>query len=222
MAPRYDMLMERNTGIPMRDGAILRGDVFRPKAEGRFPVAHDLRALRQGRAAQGIHGGSLGRDRESLSRDSSPFLVPASGVGNARSRGLGSRWLYHHPRRCARLRQVAGPARAQLAGGIPRLLRRDRMGGRAALVQRQGRAYRHFLSCGGPVARRVAEAAASRRVVPVDGHLRFLPRPHPPGRHLRQRLHQSLVDAERASGTSTAIPNRPITTSIPAGARPES
>lgn len=38
MAARHEMLMERNTGIPMRDGALLRGDVFRPKAEGRFPV----------------------------------------------------------------------------------------------------------------------------------------------------------------------------------------
>ena len=35
---KYDMVMERNTGIPMRDGATLRGDVFRPKAEGKFPV----------------------------------------------------------------------------------------------------------------------------------------------------------------------------------------
>jgi len=32
MATRYEMLMERNTGIPMRDGALLRGDVFRPKS----------------------------------------------------------------------------------------------------------------------------------------------------------------------------------------------
>src|SRR6185437_2784293 len=38
MATHYEMLMERNTGIPMRDGALLRGDVFRPKADGKFPV----------------------------------------------------------------------------------------------------------------------------------------------------------------------------------------
>ena len=38
MATRYEMLMERNTAIPMRDGAVLRGDVFRPKAEGKFPA----------------------------------------------------------------------------------------------------------------------------------------------------------------------------------------
>lgn len=38
MAARYEMLMERNAAIPMRDGAVLRGDVFRPKAEGKFPV----------------------------------------------------------------------------------------------------------------------------------------------------------------------------------------
>ena len=38
MAARHEMLMERNTPVPMRDGAVLRGDVFRPKAEGKFPV----------------------------------------------------------------------------------------------------------------------------------------------------------------------------------------
>ena len=38
MATHYEMLMERNTGIPMRDGAVLRGDVFRPKDDGKFPV----------------------------------------------------------------------------------------------------------------------------------------------------------------------------------------
>ncbi len=35
---RHDMLMERNTAIPMRDGAELRGDVFRPQTPGKYPV----------------------------------------------------------------------------------------------------------------------------------------------------------------------------------------
>jgi predicted acyl esterase len=38
LAARLGMLMERNTAIPMRDGAVLRGDVFRPKADGTFPM----------------------------------------------------------------------------------------------------------------------------------------------------------------------------------------
>jgi putative CocE/NonD family hydrolase len=36
--PRYDIVVERNVAIPMRDGSILRADIYRPRAEGRFPV----------------------------------------------------------------------------------------------------------------------------------------------------------------------------------------
>ncbi|GHU05757.1 putative peptidase [Alphaproteobacteria bacterium] len=35
---RYDILVERDVPIPMRDGAIMVADIYRPKAEGRFPV----------------------------------------------------------------------------------------------------------------------------------------------------------------------------------------
>ena len=40
--PRYDLVIEKDLEIPMRDGARLRGDVFRPKAGGRFPVIINL------------------------------------------------------------------------------------------------------------------------------------------------------------------------------------
>lgn len=36
--PTYDVQVERNVPIPMRDGVILRADVYRPQAEGQFPV----------------------------------------------------------------------------------------------------------------------------------------------------------------------------------------
>jgi putative CocE/NonD family hydrolase len=35
---RYEIQMERDVTAKMRDGVILRADVFRPKAEGRFPI----------------------------------------------------------------------------------------------------------------------------------------------------------------------------------------
>lgn len=35
---RYGMLVETNVGVPMPDGAILRANVYRPDAPGRFPV----------------------------------------------------------------------------------------------------------------------------------------------------------------------------------------
>ena len=36
--PTYDIEVEHGVPIPMRDGAVLRADVYRPRAEGRFPV----------------------------------------------------------------------------------------------------------------------------------------------------------------------------------------
>ena len=33
-----DVRVERNVPVPMRDGAVLRADVFRPEHEGRYPV----------------------------------------------------------------------------------------------------------------------------------------------------------------------------------------
>jgi len=41
MSGQYEMLLEQNTDVPMRDGAILRANVYRPNAGGRFPVLHD-------------------------------------------------------------------------------------------------------------------------------------------------------------------------------------
>ena len=45
-AKRYEMKVEKNVGIPMRDGLVLRCNVFRPVADGRFPVV----------MAQGVYG----------------------------------------------------------------------------------------------------------------------------------------------------------------------
>jgi predicted acyl esterase len=36
------MILDRNVGIPMRDGAVLRANVFRPEGDGRFPVLMTL------------------------------------------------------------------------------------------------------------------------------------------------------------------------------------
>ena len=36
--PRYDLVIEKDLAIPMRDGARLQADLFRPKSGGRFPV----------------------------------------------------------------------------------------------------------------------------------------------------------------------------------------
>jgi hypothetical protein len=37
-AEAYEVVVERNVGIKMRDGVILRADIYRPRATGKFPV----------------------------------------------------------------------------------------------------------------------------------------------------------------------------------------
>jgi predicted acyl esterase len=39
---KHGMVLDKDVGIPMRDGALLRANVFRPDAEGRFPVLMTL------------------------------------------------------------------------------------------------------------------------------------------------------------------------------------
>jgi predicted acyl esterase len=34
----YEMLLEQNADVPVRDGAILHANVYRPNADGRFPL----------------------------------------------------------------------------------------------------------------------------------------------------------------------------------------
>src|SRR5262245_27358761 len=38
MSGQYEMLLEQNADVPIRDGAILRANVYRPNADGCFPV----------------------------------------------------------------------------------------------------------------------------------------------------------------------------------------
>jgi len=45
--PRYDLIIEKDLEIPMRDRARLKADVFRPKAGGRFPVIINLGAYQK-------------------------------------------------------------------------------------------------------------------------------------------------------------------------------
>jgi predicted acyl esterase len=40
--PRFDLTVEKDIEIPMRDGARLKADLFRPKSSGRFPVVINL------------------------------------------------------------------------------------------------------------------------------------------------------------------------------------
>ena len=76
----------------------------------------------------------MGGRAEALSEDSRAFVVQASGVRDARSGSVGAARLYRAEGRFARRRKIAGQARHQRAGRVSRFLRRDLVGGRAALV----------------------------------------------------------------------------------------
>jgi uncharacterized protein len=53
--PEFDVEIERGVGVPMRDGTILRADVYRPAVNGRFPVLVERVAYELG-ARVGAYG----------------------------------------------------------------------------------------------------------------------------------------------------------------------
>ena len=91
------------------------------------------------------------------------------------------------------------------------LLRLHRVGRRAAVVERQGRAQRHLLLRHQPVARGVAAAAASRRHVHLGRRRRLVPRHDAPRRHPLHLLGQLVRHAgeDRAVRRGRARPAQP-------------
>jgi predicted acyl esterase len=45
--PRHDLVIEKDVEVPMRDGARLRADIFRPRSNARFPVIINLGAYQK-------------------------------------------------------------------------------------------------------------------------------------------------------------------------------
>ncbi|MDO8473634.1 MAG: CocE/NonD family hydrolase [Dehalococcoidia bacterium] len=45
--PKYKWVLEKDVSIPMRDGAILKADVFRPDSQDKFPIIMDLTAYQK-------------------------------------------------------------------------------------------------------------------------------------------------------------------------------
>src|SRR5206468_11826584 len=109
----------------------------------------DPRTLRQGRAPLAVHARGLGSFAAPPSRNSRSFVLQIPRVRDAGSRDVDARGLRRAESRLARLRQVGGEARRELARGVPRFPRRDRVGRGAALVERQSRSARHLLYAAG-------------------------------------------------------------------------
>ena len=106
-------------------------------------------------------------------------------------------------------RAVAGLRRPFSAAREPGLLRVHRVGGGAALEQRQGRAARHLLLRHEPVAGGGRAAAAPGGDLPLGGRRGLVPRHDPPRRHPLDLLGQLVRQAgeDRSStGSASAAP----------------
>ena len=190
-------------GRPDRDGRWPRAACRRLSAGKGRPLPRDpeLRPLRErprfpGRLSERVaaHGGETPRRHRRVQQ-------PLPELGSGRSGEMGAARLRLRPCGFPRLRLLARHHRSFLAArdqGLPRL---HRMGRRAAVVKRQGRAQRHLLLRHQPVARGDAAAAAPCRHVYLGGGRRLVPRHDPSRRH---RLHV-LGKLVRHAGEDRAI-----------------
>ena len=152
--------------------------------EGR-PLSGDpeLRPLRQGPRVPGRLSERVAAHGRKASRRHRRLEQPLSELGSGRSREMGAARLCLRARRFARRRLLARRDRSFLAARDQGLLRLHRMGRRAAVVERQGRAQRHLVLRHQPVARGDAAAAAPRRHVHLGGRRRLVPRHDASRRH---------------------------------------
>jgi predicted acyl esterase len=120
-APAYKLLVEKDVDVPMRDGALLKADVFRPDDGGRFPAILNLGPYQKDK---------LWVPPPNLEEKPNPTMNGKPSIRNGGCRRLRRRAV---DGRAAVSRRAV---RAVVAGRGDRLLRRHRMGGGAALVQR--------------------------------------------------------------------------------------
>ena len=172
----------------------------------RRPLSGDLelRPLRQGARLPGrlserlaAHGGKASRRHRRLQQS-------LSELGSRRSGEMGAARLRLRARRFARRRLLARLHRSFFAARDQGFLRLHRMGRRAAVVERQGRAQRHFLLRHQPVARGIARTAASCRHVHLGRRRRLVSRHDAPRRHSLHVLGQLV----RHAGQDRAIRRR--------------
>ena len=168
--PQYKVKVEKDVFIEMRDGVHVAVDVYRPDAEGQFPVLY----------ASSPYQKDL-------------YYLPAVPTFHMRETNKiewfverGYVYVNHDIRG---MRQVGGGAVAMAQhGGALGPLRRDRVGRRAALVHRQGGHDRRVVLRLDAVDGRLAGAAAPGLHRPLRRRGRHVPRRGLSRRHPRQRL----------------------------------
>ncbi len=168
----------------MRDGARLKADVFRPYDDGKYPAILNLGPYQKDKLW--IVPETLGEARQRMDE-----------LGNRQSEMVGAARLRRGARRRPRHRQVARPMRAVVVRRGGRFLRRHRMGGGAAVVQRQCRAARHFLFRDQSMVRRQSAPPSLKAIIPWEGFAdlyrdALLPRRHP------EPVHDQLVHGASA------------------------
>src|SRR6516162_1271346 len=137
---------------------------------------------------------------------------PADELGDGQPAVVGSEGLCRGAGRRARQRKIPRRVRTVVARGVDRSLRRDRVGGGAALVLGQGRALRHIVLRHQPVVRRQSPAAVTGGDHSMGRFRRSLPR-RPVPRRTAQPVHAELVhgalDASRLR-SSVPAPSEPL------------
>ena len=191
---RDGMKITWHQAIPMDDGLVLRADVFAPIDDGKYPVILTYGVYAKGLAYQDgypqqwdkmvedhpeILEGSTNKYQNWEVTDPERWVPHGYVVVRVDSRGAG--WSPGFMD-CNSPREIAGP------------LPVHRVGGHAAVEQRQGRHARHLLLRQQPVARGAAASAASRGDHSVGRPERPLPRLRLPRRH-PQRVPEALGQA---------------------------
>ncbi len=201
---RDGMRIDWDVPITMDDGLVLRADVFRPVADGHYPVILTYGPYAKGLAFQDGYPSAwerMAQKHPDVTAGSSNLYQQWEVVDPGE---MGAARLRLRARGFTRRRLFARPGRSVLAARDQGFLRLHRMGRRAAVVERQGRAQRHLLLRLEPVARRDAAAAASRRDVHLGGLRRLVSRHDAPRRH---PLHV-LGELVRHAGEDRAVRRR--------------
>ena len=153
---KFDLVVEKDVEIPMRDGARLKADIFRPKSGGRFPGIINIGGYRKDK---------LWVPPADLEEKANPYM----------------NWeavnpLWWIPRGYAAIRvdtrgsgKSPGNVRSVVAPGGARFSRLHRVGREAKMVQWPHRHQRHLLFRHEPVAGRGLRPPSLKAMIPWEG-----------------------------------------------------
>ena len=203
---RDGMRIDWDMPIKMEDGLVLRCDIYRPIADGKYPVI-----MTYGPYGKWLLFEDLYKDQWVRMCADQPD-VPTGSTNKYQNWEVvdPEKWvpdgLHLHPCRQPRRGPLAWRHRHLVAARGAGSGAMRRLGRRAAVVERQSRPQWHLLLCREPVAGGSAAAQAPRRHLHLGGRRRFLSRHGAPWRHFLPRLRAGLVEG---AGLHRAERSRP-------------